>query len=136
MPGTALFFPINMTRKPIRQKTRCITQYGMIAVCENHPMFIGEVLDISAEGMAIKCFIKPVVKHRNRRIRLMGPKGIKIEDIPAEIVYISKTPFIPANNKQDKDRFYRVGIRLAPKTGQADKIHQLIDVIRKMGIPS
>ncbi|MEW6078443.1 MAG: PilZ domain-containing protein [Thermodesulfobacteriota bacterium] len=113
-----------------RRETRYIPAYGMIAVCESDPKFIGAVLDISLSGMALKSHKKPANKKKHSRIRLMGPRGMKIDNIPMEIVSISKTPSIPAASKQQKGHFHRIGIRLQPESGQAEQINQMIDVIR------
>ncbi len=113
-----------------RRETRYIPSYGMIAVCESTPMFIGAVLDISLSGMALKSVKKPASKNKQNRICLMGPRGVKIEDIPMEIISISKKPSIPSRNNQQKDHFHRIGIRLKPESDQAEQINQLIDVIR------
>ena len=113
-----------------RRETRYIPSYGMIAVCESNPKFIGAVLDISLSGMALKSYKKPADQNRHRRIRLMGPKGMKIDNIPMEIVSISEKPSMPAAGKQHDDHFHRIGIRLQPESEQAEQINQMIDVIR------
>ena len=113
-----------------RRETRYIPSYGMIAVCESDPEFIGAVLDISLSGMALKSFKKPATQNRQRHIRLMGPKGMKIENIPMEIISISQKPSAPVRGNQQNDLFHRIGVRLKPELEQAEQINQLIDVIR------
>ncbi len=113
-----------------RRETRYTPSYGMIAVCDSDPKFIGAVLDISLSGMALKSYKKPADKNSHRRIRLMGPKGMKIDNIPMEIISISEKPSRPDHSNQQNDHFHRVGIRLQPGSAQAAQINQMIDVIR------
>lgn len=108
-----------------RREARYIPTYGMIAVCESNPMFMGVVLDISPSGMALKSYKKPDLQNGHRRIRLMGPKEMKVEGIPGEILYISTIYSLSADGEQH-DGSHRIGIRLTPEKEQADMIHKMI----------